>query len=65
MFFSQSEKDVHYASYAKGEFEREHDYLKEKISIPVRDSINIEDIFRDPREIDSLNQVIDKKLNKQ
>ena len=38
-------KDVHYASYAKGEFEREHDYLKEKIPIPVRDSINIEDSY--------------------
>ena len=38
-------KDVHYASYAKGEFEREHSYLKEKIPIPVRDSINIEDSY--------------------
>ena len=36
-------KDVYCNPNDEGEFEREHSYLKEKISIPVRKSVNIED----------------------
>ena len=36
-------RDVYCNPNDEGEFEREHLYLKEKISIPVRKSVNIED----------------------